>query len=399
MKYSQIPPKFAIPWGNNAGGGYIDPIPEASQIGIANGRASLADGFPPLNFLPVGAGGIPPFGQDMNGILNQITSWERWQAAGGTPKYDAAYASKIGGYPFGAILAGSTAGILWLNTADDNLTNPESGGVGWVNIGTQAAPFSIGTDTGSANVMTATVSPAPTSYVDGAIFFVRKANAPNNGPMIGSFNGLANQPIVNRDGTALAPGQWPASADAILIYRAALSAIVLLTPATTAAANGGLSFTPQQVGKLALENLPAPTGAISLNDILGLFNVADSADRGSTVGAILAAAFSALGMSIGTSGYVTLPGGLIIQWITGPTDPTSPADGVYYTLNWPLAFPNSLKAAFVSTSINTATNVDVYYEVVNSTTNAKTQVGLARNLVPNGAVMTPTNAVIIGIGN
>ena len=61
MLASAIPIKFPIPFGNSAGGGYIRPIPQASQIGIANGAASLTDGFPPLNFLPLGSGGVPPF--------------------------------------------------------------------------------------------------------------------------------------------------------------------------------------------------------------------------------------------------------------------------------------------------------------------------------------------------
>ncbi|KAA1174648.1 hypothetical protein FP026_29625, partial [Rhizobium tropici] len=73
MKASDIPVKFPIPFAASAGGGYIRAIPQASQIGITNGAASLTDGFPPLTFLPVGAGGTPPWGQDFNGILNEIT--------------------------------------------------------------------------------------------------------------------------------------------------------------------------------------------------------------------------------------------------------------------------------------------------------------------------------------
>ncbi len=56
MLSSSIPVRFPIPFANNAGGGYIETIPTASQIGITDGRASLHDGFPPLNFADVGAG-------------------------------------------------------------------------------------------------------------------------------------------------------------------------------------------------------------------------------------------------------------------------------------------------------------------------------------------------------
>ncbi|ENN86086.1 hypothetical protein RHSP_32139 [Rhizobium freirei PRF 81] len=132
MQLSQIPNKFAIPFANNAGAGYIRAIPQASQIGITNGAASLTDGFPPLNFLPVGSGGVPPFGQDMNGILNQITLWAQWQAAGGSGIFDSAFSTAIGGYPRGATLESTTAGQFWVSSIDNNTNNPDSNPTGWV---------------------------------------------------------------------------------------------------------------------------------------------------------------------------------------------------------------------------------------------------------------------------
>ncbi len=132
MQISNVPNKFAIPFANSAGAGYIRAIPQASQIGITNGAASLTDGFPPLTFLPVGAGGTPPWGQDFNGILNQITLWSQWQAAGGQVIYDSAFSTAIGGYPAGAIVASVNNNQLWYNTTDNNTTNPDSAtSVGW----------------------------------------------------------------------------------------------------------------------------------------------------------------------------------------------------------------------------------------------------------------------------
>jgi len=135
MKRSDIPSKFPIPFGNSAGAGYIRQVPTASQIGVTNGAASLTDGFVPLNFLPVGSGGVPPFGQDMNGILNQISAWSRWQSAGNPLTFDATFATNIGGYPAGAILSAAAGGNLWLCLTDDNTSNPDTGGAGWVAIG------------------------------------------------------------------------------------------------------------------------------------------------------------------------------------------------------------------------------------------------------------------------
>lgn len=133
MLASAIPAKFPIPWGKNAGGPYIRTIPQASQIGIQNGAASLNDGYPPLCFSPVAAGGVPPFGQDFNGINNQITAWLQWvQAGGGVPFWDSTFSAQIGGYPNGAMLqATSGPGNFWISTADNNVTNPDTGGAGW----------------------------------------------------------------------------------------------------------------------------------------------------------------------------------------------------------------------------------------------------------------------------
>lgn len=141
MQASDIPTyKFQIPFGNGASGTYKTvPIPTASQIGISAGRASLTDGFVPVNFQSVASGGIPPDGRDFNGILYEVTGWERWVQAGGPIQYDATFSTAIGGYPAGAVLMSNPAGLLWLCTADNNTTNPDSGGANWVPLEPQPA--------------------------------------------------------------------------------------------------------------------------------------------------------------------------------------------------------------------------------------------------------------------
>lgn len=133
MLLSGIPGKFPVPFAKSAGSGFIRPVPTASQIGITNGAASLTDGFPPLNFQPLGAGGVPPYGQDMNGILNQISAWTQWQNAGGTVPYDPTFQAQISGYPKGAVVASvTTVGLFWYCMTDSNLSNPDAGGAGWL---------------------------------------------------------------------------------------------------------------------------------------------------------------------------------------------------------------------------------------------------------------------------
>lgn len=135
MKDIDLPTKFQIPWGNLAGPSFIRPIPQASQIGVQAGAASLTDGFPPSNFIPVSAGGTPPFGSDANGILFEITAYLRWVQAGGPTLYDGTFAAAIGGYPKGAALFITSGGVdFWVqSTIDDNTNDPTTApATGWV---------------------------------------------------------------------------------------------------------------------------------------------------------------------------------------------------------------------------------------------------------------------------
>lgn len=134
MLASQVPVKFPIPFAGAAGGGYITPTPTLSQIGVTPGRASLTDGFVPLNMTPIPGGGVPPFGQDMNGILNMTTAAIQWLQAGGLPFYDSTFSTAIGGYPNGAMLRRADGAGFWISTADNNITNPDTGGAGWSTV-------------------------------------------------------------------------------------------------------------------------------------------------------------------------------------------------------------------------------------------------------------------------
>lgn len=165
MLIANKPASFPIPFAANAGGSFIRPIPEASQIGVTAGAASLNDGFVPDNFTQIAAGGVPPFGQDMNGILNQTTSWSQWQEAGGPIFYDNTFATGLsGGYPKGALVQSNVVlGNYWMSTADSNTTDPDSlSSANWVpdpgrfKSGDPVASFSSTVPTGfvAANTLT-----------------------------------------------------------------------------------------------------------------------------------------------------------------------------------------------------------------------------------------------------
>lgn len=129
MQLSNIPAKlllaFAAAGGRNA-------IPVASQISTTPGAASFTDGFPPLTRTPIVAGGVPPSGLDMNGILYELSALLQWLNAGGGFPYDATFATdtNVNGYPKGARVMRSDGSGYWLNTVDGNEVDPESVTVG-----------------------------------------------------------------------------------------------------------------------------------------------------------------------------------------------------------------------------------------------------------------------------
>lgn len=221
MKLADIPTRFDLPWGADAGGSYIRAVPVDSQIGIQNGAASLTDGFPPLTFTPIDAGGVPPFGEDMNGILNQITAWTQASNAGIVAPWDAAFSTAIGGYPNGAIVQSTaTTGKMWISTLDDNTSNPDAGGANWsawpdVLIQAQAGNYIL--DTGAADIYVATLVPAITAYALGVPYRVKIANT-NTGACTLNINAVGAKSIKARDGSAPRAGDIPAGATLTFYY-------------------------------------------------------------------------------------------------------------------------------------------------------------------------------------
>ena len=141
MQLADIPLRYQKVWAVDAAGAYIRTVPVDSQIGIEDGAASFETGFVPDNFTAVSAGGVPPFGQDFNGLLNVDTAWMQWLQAGGKVVYDGTFAAAVGGYPKGAKLDSAIVpGAVWYSTTDGNLTDPDDPltSSGWQRMGTGA---------------------------------------------------------------------------------------------------------------------------------------------------------------------------------------------------------------------------------------------------------------------
>jgi hypothetical protein len=137
MQLSNAPPKiveaFAVNAAPSGGYGGKRTVPVPSQIAFRPGAASYNDGFPPLTMTPL-PGGVPMSGLDMNGILNEATAIDWWKSAGAGWVFDATFAAAVGGYPAGARVFMANGQGYWLNIADNNSVNPDTGSAptGWI---------------------------------------------------------------------------------------------------------------------------------------------------------------------------------------------------------------------------------------------------------------------------
>lgn len=87
-------------------------------------RASYEQGFPALNMTPIAAGGVPPSGQDFNGILYDVSNAAMWQQAAGILPWNAEFAQSAvsGGYPKNALVVHNAA--LYQSAIDNNPSEP-----------------------------------------------------------------------------------------------------------------------------------------------------------------------------------------------------------------------------------------------------------------------------------
>ena len=339
MQSSNIPSKIPLPFGYAAGSGYINPIPAASQIGIVNGRASLHDGFPPDTFTPVTAGGVPPFGGDFNGILNEITSIQQWQEAGGGFPYDSAFASTIGGYPSGAILGSTSGAGSWLNQVDNNSSNPDAGGAGWVpstsfyggviislsssnvTLTNSQAAYGIiylqGTLTANCNIIFPTFT-KPWIVVNSTSgsYTVQAKTASGTG--INLTQGAST--YIFGDGTNI---QFADSAK-VASFNGRVGTITLNSTDVTNA----LGFVPVQQGGGAGQG----SNKIYLGWASNQLKVqVDATDQGALT------FLNQFGSNWTTNGYQYLPNGFLMQWGSASGNP-------YNTFYFPITFPNACVA-------------------------------------------------------
>lgn len=120
------PVQIKVPF---ATGGLKNAIP--ANANPTDGHAGYDVGFPAINMTPKTAGGIPPFGQDFNGIFFEVSTAIQFLEAGGSFPYSSVFSTAVGGYPLGALVSRTDGAGLWRNTVANNTTDPEAFGAGW----------------------------------------------------------------------------------------------------------------------------------------------------------------------------------------------------------------------------------------------------------------------------
>lgn len=124
-----MPKLLKTPFAIDAAEGFRTDIQEST--GAAPNSATYQVGFPPNTMQSIAAGGMPPKGSDLNGVLYDITDNLVFLTQGGGYGFDAAYATSIGGYPLNARLRLDNGDIV-KSTIDGNTNDPNVDMAGWV---------------------------------------------------------------------------------------------------------------------------------------------------------------------------------------------------------------------------------------------------------------------------
>lgn len=310
------PSKITTPWAN---AGLKNAIPAAADP--VTGKAGFDLGFPAINMTAKEAGGIPPFGQDFNGILFSITEVLRYMQAGGRPTFSADLSAAIGGYPKSALVLGDDGITAYRNTIASNTSNPNTGGAGWVNEDTALTPPQFDNDT----------SIATTEFVQRALGNLR-------GRIAFSSSVTLTAAQVGNGIRLHGPG----------------GAICTLPAASAVPAGGAFNlfatsgWTIQRAGADTLMMSGDFSAQISfvLGDGESISLVSDgiSSWYAAAGTATLPYAKRIFGASLTSNGYQKLPSGLIIQWGTAQV-----TAGTTLTVTMPISFPGGLPKNIAAT--------------------------------------------------
>ena len=127
------PTNYATPFAASGTRNTIPTNPTGSNL------ASFTQGFPPVTMMPISSGGIPPSGNDFNGLFYDYSSHVVWVNAGGQYRFDSALSTAMGGYPKGMVLQNNAGTANYVSLIDNNTNDFNSDAT---QIGVTWAPYS-----------------------------------------------------------------------------------------------------------------------------------------------------------------------------------------------------------------------------------------------------------------
>lgn len=286
-----------------------------------------------------------------------------------------------------ATIAGDLAANSLFTVVYDGTTNfvLQGASAGVTATQLQQQQGNAGTDSGTANVLVVTLSPAPASLAAMADAPVRilKSGAANTGAATLALNGFSATPIVWGDGSALGAGDLPAGSLFTVLYDGTtnfvMQSVAFVPPmfadiqaqtgnyvadegtvANTYIANLSPALTAAIVGapicvKIAHTNTGASTlnvnglGAVAIHDAFGAALTANALRAGMIAefrydGSAYQLVVPAFPATVSSNGLFVFPGGVWVQWGTFTCNPSNTFFNVLVTFN--PAFPSNCFVAF-----------------------------------------------------
>ena len=238
-----------------ANAGLKNDIPQSAT---GSNLASYEEGFPVITMQAIADGGMPPQGQDFNGMFYTLTDIARYAQAGGLYPFDKEFCTAIGGYPLGAILTSLDGAKLYINQVNGNTNNPDTNSTNWQTILTSTLLDAVPTADST--------NPVASNGVFDALATKQNTLTFDNAPTSGSINPVtsggiktaldAKQDTLTFDSTPTADSNNPVTSQGI---KAAIDAKDSL-PSQTGHAGEYLKTDGETASWSNVESLPSQTG-------------------------------------------------------------------------------------------------------------------------------------------
>ena len=105
----------------------LKPYSESSTAKSRPTGLYLGDGTPPITMTALADNGVPPKGQDFNGVINAISQNTVFVQNGGRYKWTSDIVDNFGGYPKDHIIQSDDGLREYVSLVDNNTINPNEG--------------------------------------------------------------------------------------------------------------------------------------------------------------------------------------------------------------------------------------------------------------------------------